>query len=141
MNSIYTHYNHYYNGLLEHSKRNSYDAINFPLKTIHGRKYDMEDGAGFVPDNYGNHGNHDDDDYDSYDNNNYDDGEAHNYGHVNLADKSMNKLKELKRRKYNEHYKGDEEEQEGEYGSNEPQQEATEAPMRTTSWPNHFFAE
>ncbi|CAH8550449.1 unnamed protein product [Schistosoma guineensis] len=145
--SNYSPTNHPYGKLEEHSRKNSYDAINFPLKTIHGRKYDMEDGAGFVPDNYGNHDNHEDEDYDSYHSNNYDDGEEHNYGHVNLAEQSMNKLKELKRRKYNEYYKKDDEEEEGEYGKHdddkpheypneESPQRSTEAPRRTTTRPN-----
>ncbi|CAI2727921.1 unnamed protein product [Schistosoma spindalis] len=142
MNSIYTYSNHYYNGILEHSRKNSYDAIHFPMKTINGHKYDMEEGGGFVPDNYGNHDNHDDQEYDSYHGNNYDDGETHNYGHVNLAEQSMNKLRELKRRKYNEYYKGkddDEEEEEGEYHTegpyNEPRQEPTQQPTKAPTKP------
>ncbi|CAH8547640.1 unnamed protein product [Schistosoma rodhaini] len=147
MNSIYTYSNYRYNGFMGQSKKDSYEAINFPLKTIHGRKYDMDYGNGFIPDNYGNHDNHDDQEYDSYHSNDYDDSDKHNYGHVNLAEQSMRKLKELKHRKYNEEYRGDieDEEEVGEYNNRyyrsrdesdvESTQPATEGPRRTTTTP------
>ncbi|CAH8503975.1 unnamed protein product [Schistosoma turkestanicum] len=114
MNSAYTygHYDHY--GFVEQSAYDSDEAISFPLKTLRGNKYDMDGGHGFVPDNYGN-------DYDHYDQEYGDDdkgsGEDYNYGHENLAEKSMRKLKELKRRKYNENYNYDDEK--GEHGDHD----------------------